>query len=613
MHNGNMDYNTDKIYFKSKRSFLHAIILLTALFIAGIAMQGVFPVLSMQVIFSIYLVLVSFLFNVTLGMTGFTVSMTLNVLQLVIYLYKMCMFKNANILYLIIINCLSMAIILIFQLFMRRVSNNIISLREKIDEEQARRINSETTSLIESSMIRPNLIVKHEKIENANVVAEAIGNSRSSHLDSLTTLPGREKIFEHIDSLVNECIVSDKVSKVRIIYMTALDNEHFLNNLGHRATDLFIQCIAHRIRECADPEDLVGRISRLEFVIVTKRDISDEEFLSYIDSLIMAAEDSVMNEDGTAKLKYYAGYSIFPEYSRFSGDLLHEAERAVREAINTGVNPVHFKNDTASRSFDDSPLFKLNHDELKNALENAIKGDEFYMVYQPQFNKDKKLMGFEAFVRWDSPIYGKINPNNLLIASEQVNLIYEIGLICIHKAMVVLSELDKINPKLTMTINLSSAQLQTKKVISDFSDLITVFNIKPENVVIDIPEESLLTNINTSRPVIDGFAELGVTMSLDNFGRCYSSLNNIPLFPISLVKLDSHFTSDLKEGSHFRILSASIIDLLNEIDIPVTATGVSTEEQFNALSNFGCKFFQGHYMCDPMTENELEDYLKSLS
>lgn len=609
--NTTMDYFTDKIYFKSKNAFLLTTILLTLAFIAGVGMQGFFPVLSIQLLISIFLVLFTFVFNVTLGMTGFLLSLTLNILQIIVYIYKVTVLQDRNSYYLLAVTSLSIVITLLFQLFMRRVSDNIIKLREKLDNEQSRRISSETTSLIESTMMRQNLITKHETIKDAKAVSESISNSKSSHLDSLTTLPGRERIFAHIDKLVNESIASEKTSSVRIIYMTALDSEHFLNNLGHRATDLFIQCIAHRIRECAHPDDLVGRISRLEFVIVTDREMSDSVFNSYIDALIMAAEDSVMNEAGNARLKYYAGYSVFPETSRFSGDLLYEAERAVREAIRTNSGTVHFEAPESVIRVYNSPLYNLSKQELIDTMENAIKGDEINMVYQPQFNRDGKLTGVEAFVRWNSPIYGQVSPSNFLIIAERANAMYEIGIICIRKALTMLSEINKINPELKMAINLSSAQLESPDIVNDFSELVSAFNINKKNIVIDIPEESLLTDINASRPVIEAFAELDITMALDNFGRCYSSLNNIPLFPISLVKLDSHFTSDLREGSHYRILSSSIIDLLTEIDIPVTATGVASEESYNALKSFGCQYFQGLYFSNPMTDEAIVDYVKS--
>lgn len=609
--NTTMDYFTNKIYFKSKNAFLITSILLTLAFIAGVGMQGFFPVLSIQLLISVFLVLFSFIFNVTLGMTGFLLSLALNILQIIVYMYKVVVLKDINSYYLLAVTALSIIIILLFQLFMRRVSDNIIKLREKLDNEQTRRINSETTSLIESSMMRQNLITKHESIKDAKAVSETIGNSKASHLDSLTTLPGRERIFAHIDKLVNESIASEKTSEVRIIYMTALDSTNFLNNLGHRSTDLFIQCIAHRIRECAHPDDLVGRISRLEFVVVTNREMSQSVFDSYIDALIMAAEDSVMNEAGNAKLKYYAGYSVFPETSRFSGDLLHEAERAVREAIRTNVGVVHFEAPSNVIRVYNSPLYKLSKQELIDTIENAIKGDEINMVYQPQFDKDNKLTGFEAFLRWNSPIYGQVAPSNFLIIAERANAMYEIGVICIRKALTMLSDINKINPNLKMTINLSSAQLESADIVKDFSELVAALNINSKNIVVDIPEESLLTDINASRPVIEAFAELEITMALDNFGRCYSSLNNIPLFPISLVKLDSHFTSDLKEGSHYRILSSSIIDLLTEIDIPVTATGVISEESYLALKSFGCQYFQGVYFSSPLEDQEVINYIKT--
>ena len=100
-------------------------------------------------------------------------------------------------------------------------------------------------------------------------------------------------------------------------------------------------------------------------------------------------------------------------------------------------------------------------------------------------------------------------------------------------------------------------------------------------------------------------------MSLDNFGRGYSSLNSIPLLPISLVKLDGHFTADLKEGTAQDVLTRSMISLLEEIDIPVDATNVSSKEQFEKLKEYGCTFFQGKYLNDPLAKKDIVSYIKN--
>ena len=118
-------------------------------------------------------------------------------------------------------------------------------------------------------------------------------------------------------------------------------------------------------------------------------------------------------------------------------------------------------------------------------------------------------------------------------------------------------------------------------------------------------------NISEIQNTLDAFSSSGITMALDNFGRGYSSLNSIPLLPISLVKLDGHFTSDLKDGSAQDVLTKSMISLLNEIGIPVDATNVGTKDQFEKLKKYGCTYFQGTYLNGPIQAEEIVDYIRN--
>ena len=264
--------------------------------------------------------------------------------------------------------------------------------------------------------------------------------------------------------------------------------------------------------------------------------------------------------------------------------------------------------DTSFNTFLDSmPL-----EELRDLLGQALENKEIYMVYQPVFDKDKNVTGLEAFIRWNSSAFGMINNYEFLAAAEKTGRIYEIGEYSIKTALDKLKEINKEFPDLTMTVNISSIQLRNSDIESSFSNIARESGCDLKNVIVDIPEESLLSNFPLIQPILEKLSYLGVTMALDNFGRGYSSLNNIPLLPISMVKLDGHFTSDLKSGSSSRALTDSIIALLNEIDVPVDATGVGNADQYKALVEFGCTYFQGKFLCDPMKGDEVISFLRKI-
>ena len=173
-----------------------------------------------------------------------------------------------------------------------------------------------------------------------------------------------------------------------------------------------------------------------------------------------------------------------------------------------------------------------------------------------------------------------------------------------------LALINDINPDLSMTINLSTTQLQASDLQVDLLAAAENAGCNLKNIIIDIPSDGATMNVSEIQNTLDAFASSGITMSLDNFGRGYSSLNSIPLLPISLVKLDGHFTADLKEGTAQDVLTRSMISLLDEIDIPVDATNVSSKEQFEKLREYGCTFFQGKFLNEPLTKKDIVGYIK---
>ena len=578
----NMDYDVGNIFCKKLSSFIFSLTALSISFLGAMIVQTMTFSPTIKIMMSLLTLIIVVLLALTLGRVGSITAGLFNAFQLIIYTYSSVSNRSTINLYLLAISIVSILLLVTLKIFTYRISEKMKLLRLKIDEEQNRRIESETASITERAVQRTSLIVKH--------------------LDTL--------IEDRITYSQADLDSSDKLTNITVIYLCAEFNNVFNRSIGHRSFDLFVQCIAHRLRECADPTDMVGRVSGTEFVIITQRAFTESELKGYIDSLCFAAEDSLSDVNGHLISKIRAGYSVYPDDARFPGDLLENAEIAMHEAFFDKED--YYKYDDTFRyditaGLDDKPL-----EELRSILDKAMKNKEIYMVYQPVFDKDRKVTGLEAFVRWNSSVYGMINNYEFLAAAEKTGRIYEIGEYAIRTALEKLKEINKEFPDLTMTVNISSIQLRNGDIESSFSTIAKESGCDLKNVIVDIPEESLLSNFPLIQPILEKLSDLGVTMALDNFGRGYSSLNNIPLLPISMVKLDGHFTSDLKDGSISSALTDSIIALLNEIDVPVDATGVGNAEQYKALVDFGCSYFQGKFLCDPMKEDDVMNFLKKV-
>lgn len=610
-----MDYDERKMFWRGRTVFILACAVYSLLFVAGVFIQSFLFVDYARVFISIFLIIISFSLNLTLGAPGFWITTVYTIIQLMFYTYLYTQRHDENTIVLIGLSLLSLIILTLFQFFINRVIGRLDKLNRKLAIEKARRINSETTALIERNMVasaQQGIIVKHESIKDNDELKKSLHSSRDVALDPLTTLPNRHAISEHGDVKIYEYnrAYQDaaeagkeiKINPIYVIYLTVHDDVRFSPSNGHIVVDLFIQTMAHRLREAADYGDFVGRIANNEFALITTRFTNDEDVKAYAHSLSLAL-------NAECEGKFYAGIAQYPRDSIYAGDLVQKAETALYGAISSGNEVEFFKTDRTNDRM--VYLDKIELDELKVLFDKAFEENEIYMVYQPRFDASLKLTGFEAFVRWEFPGKGTVDTTDFLFYAEKTGHIYRLGEFSLMQAFETLKRINEINPNLTMTVNLSATQLHMPDLQIDLLAAAEEVGINLKNLIIDIPADGATIKIQEVQNTLDAFASSGIKMALDNFGRSYSSLNSIPLMPIALVKLDGNFTAALKEGSAQGVLTHSIISLLNEIDIPVDATGVGTQGQFERLKKYGCTYFQGNHLSEPILQGNILEYVKS--
>lgn len=600
-----MDRNTDRIFFKSGAAYMLALILGVFLFLGLIALQ-LMVTNETRFFLGVSLMLLSFLLCVFLGKFGFYISFVLNFMQCLVYTYEYFKFGNRVTALLAAMAFTAMMINLVMQYYITRIAAKIARIEKEHREERGRRINKE----LEDEMFkRTSLIVSHEKSGSSSEVNEAIGRNIASSLDPLTTLPGRDMITERASRLIAEDINNQRESRVpdnechpfSVIYL-ALDNSEIIcRRIGHNSMDLFIQNMAHKVREAADPMDMVARIVDADFVILERRKLSDNDLKEYAGKLVKEAARAF--ESGSDSMNVHISYGIakYPTDSRFAGELITKAEEAMigSPAAISGQLP----------DFSKENIFKgMTKDEINNIFDDAIRSGDIYMVYQPCYSADRELKGFEAFMRFEHK--GTfVNPYVFIAAAENSGYMRRIGKFSMLEALKTLSDINKIRSDLTMTVNISPNQLKEENFVRSFASTVAASECYIKNLILDLPEESLITELSDIRSVIEQLTATGVTIALDNFGRGYSSFNAIPLLPVTMLKLDGNFTSSLATNSDVRILTASAIELMHDTDIKVCATGVGEEEQFKILASYGCDTFQGKYLGNVMRAEVLKEFI----
>jgi len=599
-----MDKRTDRIFFKSGAAYMTVLIAGVILFFGLCALQLMSSTLT-RFFLGISLMLLSFCLSVFLGKFGFYISFVLNLMQCLIYTYEYLKLGNQNAAFLGAIAFTTMMINLMMQYYITRIAAKITRIAKEQREERGRRINKE---LEEEMFKRTSLIVSHEKSGSSSEVSEAIGLNIASSLDPLTTLPGRDMITDRISRLIADDINAQRESRIpdnesspfTIIYLSLDNSEIISRRIGHNSMDLFIQNMAHKIREAADPADMVARIIDADFLILERRKLPQKELTVYADRLMREASRAFEAGSDSMNVHISYGFAMYPQDSRNASELISKAEEAMRGTSKRAAEQML----SGDNIFDG-----MTKDDITAVFDNAIKSGDIYMVYQPCYSSERELLGFEAFMRFEKDdIF--VSPQVFIAAAENTGYMRRIGKFSMLEALNMLSVINKIDPKLTMAVNISANQLKEENFVRSFMSTVAAADCDIRNIILDLPEESLITELSGIRSVIEELAGTGVRIALDNFGRGYSSFNAIPLLPVSVLKLDGNFTSDLANNSDVRILTASAIDLMHDTDIRVCATGVGEEEQFEILSGYGCDAFQGKFLGSVMRADAIEEFIK---
>lgn len=598
-----MDRKTDRIFFKSGASYMTVLIAGVFLFLSLCAFQLMVSTIT-KFFIGVSLMLLSFMLNVFLGKLGFYISFVLNFMQCLIHTYEYLKFGNQNAAFLAAMAFTTMMVNLLMQYYITRVAAKITRIAKEQREERGRRINKE---LEEEMFKRTSLIVSHERSGSSTEVSEAIGRNIASSLDPLTTLPGRDMITDRISRLIADDINAQRESRVpdsecspfTVIYLALDNSEMITRRIGHNSMDLFIQNMAHKIREAADPADMVARIVDSDFLILERRKLPLKDLNKYADKLTREASRAFEAGSDSMNVNISYGFAMYPQDSRNASELITKAEEAM---IGTPASK------TGSMLSGDNIFDGMTKDDITAVFDNAIKSGDIYMVYQPCYSSERELLGFEAFMRFEKDDVF-VSPQVFIAAAENTGYMRRIGKFSMLESLNTLSEINKINPKLTMSVNISANQLKEENFVRSFMSTVAAADCDIKNIILDLPEESLITELSGIRSVIEELAGTGVRISLDNFGRGYSSFNAIPLLPVSVLKLDGNFTSDLANNSDVRILTASAIDLMHDTDIKVCATGVGEEIQFEILSGYGCDAFQGKFLGSVMRADALNDFI----
>jgi len=306
--------------------------------------------------------------------------------------------------------------------------------------------------------------------------------------------------------------------------------------------------------------------------------------------------------DRTLVVDVAAGVAQVIECEGESATLLHNAELAVKNAIQHGAVGYAFFNPALAKT-------AKRRGDILHAMQESLDHGYFEMYFQPVFDANlKRLVGFEALMRMNTPELGKVSPVEFIPIAEESGLIAKLGAWALVEACRVASNWPS---HLTVAVNISPEQFYAGTVTIDVHNALQLSSLPASRLEIEVTESSVLKNSESVQVQLKALQELGCGIALDDFGTGYSSLSYLWKFPFSKLKIDRAFIAAMDDSPVARGILESILGLAKHVGLKVTAEGIETLEQQNILADLGAHFLQGFHLGHPLSEAQLPAFFLS--
>lgn len=254
-----------------------------------------------------------------------------------------------------------------------------------------------------------------------------------------------------------------------------------------------------------------------------------------------------------------------------------------------------------------------NRPELNRQVKLGLKNNEFKIYYQPIVNiKTRKIVGCESLIRWQHPVHGLLQPLAFLPLCEATGIITEIGAFVFKTTCQQLKEWQQTRyNKLWISVNFSASQISDPALIDMIDNAIKIYNIPPSCIHIEITENLLLNKSITTTYILNQLRNIGVHLSLDDFGTGHSSLQYLKQFPFSTIKIDRSFIADMETNITSIAIIKATITLGKSLGLSLIAEGVETENQLILLQNMHCNLIQGYLFGKPVPIDEFTKLLNA--
>ena len=455
-----------------------------------------------------------------------------------------------------------------------------------------------TRAVFRSSVDAQNELAERKRAEE--------GRAYDALHDTLSGLPNRALFMDRL----GQRLEFSRRHPLRLFAVLVIDLDRFKvvnDSLGHEVGDQMLIGTARRLALCLRPEDTVSRLSGDEFGVLLN-DINDSSDVVRVAERIqtqLAATPLIdnVNRITTASIGVTVSHASYSQ----AQDMLRDADAAMYRAKAQGGGHTQIFDESM---YANAMALMQMEAELKRAVENR----EWEIYYQPVIAlPGRQMVGVEALVRWNHPVRGICLPGEFIHIAEETGLILPIGEFVVREACRQLKIWrEGLFPELWMSINLSGRQFQDKLLVKKITQILAENELPGEGVRLEITESVAMKNTAYSARVMEELSQLGIQISLDDFGNGYSSLGYLNRFPLKTLKIDRSFILNNEISGSNDAIRTAIISLGHALHMEVIAEGVETEAQLESLGAASCDMIQGYLFSKALPARELEQLLSGV-
>jgi diguanylate cyclase (GGDEF)-like protein/PAS domain S-box-containing protein len=422
--------------------------------------------------------------------------------------------------------------------------------------------------------------------------------------DPLTGLPNRGSFFERLTQALARARRDEQTLALMCV---DLDQFHLINNsFGPHGGDAILRQVADRLSAWSGPSSTLSRIAGDEFALLLGNTGVRCDVAAVVPEILARLSQPFLVGDNEIYVHASVGVALFPKDGDDEYLLLKHADMAMVFAKGMGGNTYQFFRPVMNRAADTPGA-------LIQQLRQALQRQQFELFYQPVVHiSSGRVIGAEALLRWRHPTLGLVPPTQFIGLAERDGLIEAIGAWVLREACRQnRAWRDEGLDPIRMSVNISGLQLQRGRLLTAVYAALSQARLAPSSLCIEITESAVLADIDEAKATLERLNQMGVAISVDDFGTGYASLTYLRRLPLSELKIDRSFICDLGRDCADDAIVDAIIAMAHRLHLTVVAEGVDRESQLTFLRSRQCELMQGYYFSPPVPAAEFADILRA--